>query len=292
MNKWISAKYRKRDEKWKPLDFHSHNEFEIYIFHEGDCKYLIRDQIYHLKPGDIILMNGLTLHRANALPTEPYERSIIEFSPDWIRPVLHVLQLPELLDPFLKLNNCLLRLHTSSLKRIEELVKSIAVGIPLEGIRSQQFPPLNEGRVKTLMVQLLMEIYELNQVRLEELTTKKSEKDRHVERIVEWINQRFTSKISLDYLAAELNINKYYISHVFKEVTGSTVMDYLMNCRLQRAQYLLEMHPEKSISEVALDAGFESFAHFSRFFRQRLGATPTEYRKQRSSAISVNSIAK
>ena len=87
--------------------------------------------------------------------------------------------------------------------------------------------------------------------------------------------------MSLERLAKELNLNKYYLSHVFKEVTGYTVMQYVMECRLIQVKYLLEMKLDQSLEDIFLSTGFESAAHFSRFFKARIGMTPTSYRKMK-----------
>jgi AraC-like DNA-binding protein len=301
MKERIVATYRKMDDNWtkEDFDYHSHDRFEIYRFHSGNCKYLIGDRIYQLQQGDLIIMNGLTLHRANPIPTEPYERSVIEFSPEWIQPTLDTLQLPELLSPFYKLNNSIFReVDSSSRNKLDGLIKRIAELVAKN--RDQILAPYEEnmesrllkGEVSTLLIQCLFSIYELSQSRLRTISPNESEKDRHVERIVSWVGQHFDQNTSLDSIAEGLNISKYYMARTFKEVTGLTIMQYIMNCRMNRAKYLLEMNPEKTILDVALESGFENSSHFSRFFRQHLRVTPTEYRRRKSSAISVKSAQK
>ena len=103
----------------------------------------------------------------------------------------------------------------------------------------------------------------------------------HAENIASWINQHYSEKITLERIAKELNLNKYYVSHVFKEVTGFTVMQYVMECRLIQVKYLLEMRPDLSLEEIFTATGFESGAHFSRFFKDKMGMTPTSYRKKK-----------
>ncbi|UOF89494.1 AraC family transcriptional regulator [Fodinisporobacter ferrooxydans] len=284
MKHWITACFRKKDEKFPHTSLHSHNQFEIYHFHSGNCKYMIHDRVYDLQPGDLILMNGLTLHRAIPLPPVPYERSVIQFSPDWIRPVTKLINMPELLSPFQKRRNCLLRTADDfSLKKIDELMQRIA---EQASDASKQNPQrYSEARIKTLLVELLFHIYELCVLDERDSPNHTSEKEQHVERMIQWIDLHFTKKIHLDDIAQNLNISKYYLSHVFKEITGSTVMDYLMSRRLNWAKYLLETEPEMSISDITMDSGFESLAHFSRYFRQKLGISPTAYRKQTCSAI-------
>ncbi|WP_257345911.1 AraC family transcriptional regulator [Pseudalkalibacillus decolorationis] len=293
MNIRISATYRRKDEKWSQSDFyyHSHERFEIYHFHSGNCKYLIGDRIYELLPGDVIIMNGLTLHRPNPLPPEPYERSVIEFSPEWIRPIIHTLQMPELLIPFYKLNNCLFRdIDQITLNKIENLIERISINVTsTRKEKDNTGKRLKEGGTATYLIQLLFQIYDLSQSQLQKVPRYESEKDLHVERVVTWIDHHFHQNITLDHIAENLNISKYYMSRIFKEVTGFTIMQYLMNRRMNRAKYLLEMYPKKTILEVALDSGFENSSHFSRFFRKNMKMTPTQFRKENSNAISVNS---
>jgi AraC-like DNA-binding protein len=289
MRGWVRAFYNKVDAHGPKLDFHSHNEFEIYCFHSGDCTYLISDRVYRLQPGDVIIMNGLTLHRANPLPSKPYVRSVLQFSPEWIRPVLSQLNMPELLDPFQKLNNTLLRFPDNErVNKLVSYIKQMAMLIEEASRTDYQENPqakeyrLLESQAKTNLLQLLFEIYQHSQYQIDHLSRTDSLKEQHVENIASWIEQHYDQKINLDLMSQSLNISKFYISHIFKEITGATVMEYVMICRLNKAKYLLETARKKSIAEVAEAAGFENMAHFSRFFRQKVGMTPSEYKRQRT----------
>ncbi|CAM4101708.1 transcriptional regulator [Lederbergia lenta] len=281
------SNYRMKSLGGQTLDFHSHSEFEIYYFHGGDCKYLIHNKIYDLQPGDIIIMNGLTSHRANPSPFETYERSVVHFSPDWIKPVINSLQMPELFTPFKKMNNTLLRGQEE-----RERQSILTCMREMDRLTNDDRSYINENHerkllreveaeIKMFLVTLLVQIFKLSKKENQALTMKKSEKDVHVERIAEYINLHFKEKITLDELSVELNISKFYLSRLFKEVTGITVMDYVMSCRLNQARYELEMNFEKTLSEVAVESGFESPAHFSRFFKQKIGMTPSEFRKKK-----------
>lgn len=287
MGKKINAVYRLVDEKFSRnnYNYHSHDEFEIYYFHSGNCKYMIGNQIYHLQEDDMIIMNGLTLHYAKPDPGAAYERSVVEFSPEWLRPVLDSLNVPELLTPFNKLRNSLIRgVDKKKLKEIQELIQKIAViDLNKEDLSEQSFENrIKEGEVSTLLTQLLFRIYELSKLKLTVIPSATSEKSIHVNRIIGWIDENFHSDISLDCIADNLNISKYYMSRIFKDVTGYTIMQYLMCCRINRAKYLLEIHCDKTILEVALESGFENSSHFSRAFRKQVKITPSEYRNRRA----------
>ena len=58
-------------------------------------------------------------------------------------------------------------------------------------------------------------------------------------------------------------------------------MEYVMGCRFNQVKYLLEMEPDLSIAEVSASSGFESLAHFSRYFKEKVGTTP-------SSIVKIN----
>ncbi|SCC38596.1 AraC-like ligand binding domain-containing protein [Fictibacillus enclensis] len=288
------SEYRMSKEiKKEDYDFHSHDTYEVYFFHSGRCKYMIGDEIHHLQENDIIIMDGLTLHRPYPEEEQPYIRSVIQFSGEWLKPVLANLKVPELLNPFYMLNNCLFRgVDQDMLLEIEELIKKIAqVGFSKGYKQEDKFENrLKEGEVTTLLVQLLFKIYELSKLRIVKIPSVKSEKHMHVDRIIRWVEDNREKNIKLDDIAKSLSISKYYMSRIFKCVTGFTIMEYLMSCRIKRAKYLLEMHPEMSILEVALESGFENSSHFSRFFRKQVKITPTAYRNERTISEALDQI--
>ncbi|MEH7413792.1 AraC family transcriptional regulator [Neobacillus drentensis] len=291
-DKKINARYRlvTTVKSYEDFSYHSHEKYEIYYFHGGNCKYLIGDHIYHLQEDDIIIMNGLTLHRAYPEPGITYERSLIEFSSEWLRPILYNLNVPELLTPFTQLNNTLFRgtdkETLNEIKTILRRIVSIDVNTPIGDVGSGE-NRLREGEITTLVVQLLFKIFQVSQQKLVKIPPIESERNTHVKRIIPWIERNFCSSISLDCIAENLNLSKYYMARIFKDVTGFTIMQYLMLCRINRAKYLLEIHPEKSILEVALESGFEDASHFSRFFRKQMNLTPSEYRNRRANRTAI-----
>jgi AraC-like DNA-binding protein len=283
MDEWIYGFYRIQGVDFYNFNFHSHQEYEIYFFHSGDCKYLINNRIYELQPGDIILLDGMTLHKANPGTDSTYTRSMLHFSPTYLQESLNALGIPNLLDPFKKLNNYLLRTgYDESGQFVDGRMKEISnslTHIEDELQRTGKKDEFLTAEVKLELIQLLLGIYKMSQRELSHVSSKKSEKEVHAETIASWINDHYSEKVSLDKIASALNLSKYYVSHVFKEVTGFTVMEYVMACRLNQVKYLLEMEPNQSLLEVSSATGFESVAHFSRYFKEKVGTTPSQYRK-------------
>ncbi|WP_163539485.1 AraC family transcriptional regulator [Gracilibacillus sp. YIM 98692] len=277
--------YRNIDVDFRREDFflHSHDYFEIYLFHQGDCKYLINDHVVQLQQNDIIVMNGSALHGPSPKEGIAYERSVIEFSPEWIKPILKTLNVPELLTPFDQLTNTLFRnIDPCKFEEIHALLKKIHMKqldsqIPKKNKTEKR---MVKGEVTTLLVELLFILYELSKSKLDKVMLGNTDKKTHVDKIISWIDHHFQYNVTLDDISNNLHISKYYMSRIFKDITGITVMQYLMQRRLLRSKYLLEMHPEKTILDVALESGFESASHFSRRFRKYFNVAPSEYRNK------------
>ncbi|MCK0470513.1 AraC family transcriptional regulator [Halalkalibacter sp. APA_J-10(15)] len=278
---WLSFGYKKND-TYGMEHFHTHRDFEIYYFHEGRSRIFIQHRIYDLHPGDIVILNGLTKHRTCPFPSHSNVRTTVEFFPEYIEPVLQSLEAIELLELFQDLNNSLIRVEDkanltqieSSLLKIKQLLSHSRESFSI----NNRFV---ESKVKHLLVELLFEINHLSQLPIAEILTKKNTSDRQIEYMLAWIMDHYMEKISLDRLSQEFKLNKHYISHLFKQSVGMTVMEYVMSCRIDHAKFMLEMEPYKNISDISMDVGFESSAHFSRVFRQKVGLSPSLFRKQR-----------
>ncbi|RLL40709.1 AraC family transcriptional regulator [Oceanobacillus piezotolerans] len=263
---------------WDNLDYHSHREYEIFLFHSGTCRYLIHNQIYDLEPGDILIMDGLALHKPNVPPNGNYVRSVVHFPPQWIKGMLKEIGGLYLLDVFEKLHHCLIRTKVSEeAKQLEMVVRR------LEEINriSTQEDMNSQLEMKALLLQALTIIHRLGNLESLKASGEKVEKAEHAENIAEFIQKNYMKRITIDSIAQALNISKSYVSHVFKEMTGFTIMEYVMGSRLTQAKYLLEAEPEKPLKEIASESGFESISHFSRYFKSKVGVTAKAYRKSR-----------
>lgn len=98
----------------------------------------------------------------------------------------------------------------------------------------------------------------------------KDEKIKIAEDVVTYIFQYYRDAIAIEDIANGLELSKSYISHVFNEMTGFSIMNDLMRYRLWASTKVLLAEQAKSIKEIAYEYGFESDAHFSRFFKKEL----------------------
>ncbi|MGG1877648.1 AraC family transcriptional regulator [Paenibacillus cisolokensis] len=251
--------------------FHSHSLYEIYYFHEGRCTYLIGDSIFVLKPGDLLLMNGLTLHCPKVEPGTPYIRSIIHFDPAWVCRDMPESLRSALLEPFASLLNYRMTLEGARKAEFE----SMLAGMHRLGLSKNRFV---RERMALRLQEMMYMISDWCQGAVQDQEAV-SDKERHVQHVISFVEQNYMYDLTLDQIARKAHVTKHYLSSLFKEITGTSVFKYVYNRRINQAKILLRLNPDLSITEVSQAAGFKHLAHFSRMFKEMVGATPEHYRK-------------
>lgn len=83
---------------------------------------------------------------------------------------------------------------------------------------------------------------------------------------------------SLNEISEALHMNKYYVCHMFKNKTGHSLSDYLSEKLYENAVKLLT-GTAYSIEEIALQCGFSATSSFTRFFKNKSGISPSQFRK-------------
>ncbi len=99
-----------------------------------------------------------------------------------------------------------------------------------------------------------------------------------LKRVLERIEHSFQSEVSLASLAEEAGYSRGHFLKMFRTSTGMTPHHYLLKRRIDHARSLLK-RPEISIIDVAADCGFSSQAHLTQVFREHVGVTPGDYRR-------------
>lgn len=252
--------------------FHSHSHYEIYYFIEGKCNYLIGDKIYFLSPGDLILMNGMTLHCPKIDPNVKYVRSIIHFEPAGLRPYLEPHHSLNVLQPFQELGNVRIGLRGEDKDEMERMLDYLHV-LYKRGDR------IGMNRCQLAFVDLLYFIYEHCRKPLQDKGELLSEKEKTVQRIISLLERSYMEDLHLEQLQQHLHLSKYYLAKIFKEITGVTIFEFVYRRRINQAKIEFMLDPKASVTEVCFKLGFKHLAHFSRVFKQQTGLSPEKYKK-------------
>ncbi len=94
--------------------------------------------------------------------------------------------------------------------------------------------------------------------------------------VKEYIQAHLDRTISLNDLAVIAQVSAYHFCRTFKQATGKSPNQYVIQQRMEKAQRLLADN-KLSITQVALEVGYNSPSHFAQLFQRHTGCTPTEY---------------
>ena len=125
---------------------------------------------------------------------------------------------------------------------------------------------------------LAMRLFFLEAAEKQKASSGVSALPRHLLQRVQERMHDLCTDLDLQTLAAESGYSRCHFLRMFRAATGYAPHRYLLQLRLERAQELMRRRAT-SLIDIAADCGFSSHAHMSRVFRQLLGVTPTEYRR-------------
>jgi len=93
-----------------------------------------------------------------------------------------------------------------------------------------------------------------------------------------YIGENYSHALSLNDAAKTINTSARYFCKIFKKATGMTFVEYVNRLRIEKAKNLL-LNPNKRVSEVAFEVGFDSLSQFNRSFKKYVGKTPSAHRE-------------
>jgi AraC family transcriptional regulator len=96
-------------------------------------------------------------------------------------------------------------------------------------------------------------------------------------RVLDFIHTHLTTDLSLTTLATTVGMSPYHFARLFKQSTGRSPHQYVLDQRITQAKHLLAT-TALPIATIAYQVGFASQSHLARHFRQRTGVTPKAYR--------------
>lgn len=266
----LSMKYKETETNFY-MDFHSHEGFEVYFFHEGSGCFLIEDHIYPLEGNDLILISAHESHKSSPKIEKPNTRSVLHFLPE----LMDSQSRDILLDIFRQgLNRRHMRLNEERMSRCQYLLDRLH-----EEYTSRSLDHLLAIRI--YLSELLLELSRFlsnDSVNEDRMASHRGVNPK-VEQAVKFISNHFAEPLTLEQISQELYLNQYYLCHLFKKTIGITITEFLLQTRIHHAKRML-VHTELPISEISANVGFNSFSYFGQTFKQLVGATPRDFRKK------------
>lgn len=101
--------------------------------------------------------------------------------------------------------------------------------------------------------------------------------EQRVHRVMDHIRRNLADELTLETQAKVACFSPYHFHRIFKSVTKETVAAFTRRARLERAVYLMRGAPDRTLSSVALEVGFNTPSDFSRVFRSHFGLSPSSW---------------
>ena len=258
-----------RDAKFEGVPVHQHDFYEVYFFIGGNVEYSVEGHSYHLKKGDILLINPLELHQPRIGPYQSdYERIVLWINKNYLSELCtNDVSLSRCFDNTNPDHSNLLRLTISQQKYISLKLEEL-----IEEIKSEKYG--SSLASEALLTRFLVE---LNRLTLEKGNQKPTD-SRHsplISSVIDFINIHYCEKLTLDRIAEEFYVSKYYLSHTFNSAVGTSLHRYITLKRLINAKQMLASGIKPTTACV--NCGFNDYAGFYRAFTSEYGITPSEY---------------
>jgi len=100
-----------------------------------------------------------------------------------------------------------------------------------------------------------------------------------VKQTIAYLHQHYAELLKRQQIAQAVGVSERYLSGIFKQEMGISPWEVLNRFRIQRAIELLK-NTDKSITEIAMQVGFNDSSYFGRVFQKQVGVSPTKYRSQ------------
>lgn len=245
---------------------HQHQFYEMFYLKNGSCIYYVNNQLYHLSSGDIFIVYPGDSHHTQYEGLTACERVIISFSPSIIHEDFWATH-PDLAHSMERSGKVILSRQGKS--QMEALLSRMLDESTLASPYSSEFLYL-----ETLTALLILQrdgifVYE-------NMTPQSISSD--IEEILRYIALNFALPLTLDEVAAKINLTPTYFSHKFKKETGTTFKEYLNHIRIRHSCQML-LTTDDSITEIAINCGFNSSNYYKDCFRRIYGISPREFRK-------------
>ena len=232
------------------VDWHYHENPHLTLITRGDIRQGTRRETYEC-PADTLLFHNRQEPHYNLKPAGTTRGFQLEIHPQWSDAFnLNLDALP----------NCAKVLHPG-------------VKLPFYNIykEAKRFDDLSGLAIDALLLDLFSTLRGV-------VATANKATPGWVKKIDELLHDQFDQPLSLQAIAAELDLHWAHLSRDFPRYFHCTFGEYVRKIRIEKSLALLR-HPQLSLTEIALLCGFADQSHFNRCFKEFSGITPKVFRR-------------
>lgn len=264
------------DSNLSAIDFHYHDFHKVLIHLSGNTSYSIEGQTFDLQSDDIVFVNAGEVHRPIFHDNSTYERIIIYISKEFLAEYSQSdNDLSYCFRNAMENDSHVLRLHSFKNSKVASSVTKLMNNLGKDAYANELF-------MQVLFLEFMVELNraaisdEIEYISTNYAGSKTSE-------IINYINEHLKDDLSVDTIAEQFYLSRYYLMHTFKNETGYTIGNYITIKRLALAQSLIDQ--DVSITIAAEQSGFGTYSTFFRAYKKTYGTSP---KKKAASQASLS----
>lgn len=244
---------------------HSHPFTELFYVVNGKGNFILDQKVYSVCEDDLVIVNSNVPHTESSKDSNPLEYIVLG-----IEGMSLILDKGSGEDSLLQ--NYSIHNYRQHKNEILHYLTSLVHEVENKG---EYYEKISQN----LLNVLILNIVRRTKSNLVISTQKNTNKD--CKYIRDYIDIHYANDITLDHLALQTYLDKYYLVHIFKKQFGITPINYLIEKRLQVSKMLLET-TSYSILQISVIVGFNSQSYYCQLFKKKIGVTPVQYRKERN----------
>ena len=263
-------------EAFTDFPIHWHDEMEIINVMYGTAKYVVDFKEFIVHEGDILIIPPSSLHYFERYNEENFlgityifDKRLVDggsfdtCSSKYINPIFNN-------DVYLPIH---IKADTPHTIPLQHILKKILVSHDTQG-------DAYELQIKIGFLEFINYFYSINYYQVSKsLDVINMRTTNLIKDVTTYIEDHYSEKITLEMLADKVNISIYYLSHIFKQYTNQTPIEYLNQYRLSTAANLLKT-TDNSIMDISFECGYNNVSYFNRAFKAKYNLTPKEYRRR------------
>ncbi len=236
---------------------HTHNHMELFFIVDGKGHFLIEDQLYPLDANSLVMINPNVTHTEVGLNALPFEYIVLGIegielaSSNTCNGQFSIIDHYENAEIFGCLSNILHEMEQ----------------------KNPGYEDICQAYMEILIIRLMRTIFLTVPTETQTISA-----NRQCATVRRYIDLHFKEALTLEQLAEEGHMNKFYLSHAFKREYGISPINYMIEKRIEESKYLLA-ETDLSLSQIAQLLGFSSLSYFSQVFRRTQAMSPKGYRQ-------------
>lgn len=258
--------------------FHNHDGYEILILLDGEMNFYCEGDGKKIIPGNVVLLPPYIFHHGILLNSHIYNRIVINIRESFM---------PTLCSEQTDLSSCFFQQPARQLNIINlsdnERNQLVNLSRKLQStLSSTEYGSDILSKIYIQKILLLINLH--NKPITESAHNYKGIMPNLVADTFTYIEKNIASEITLKNISDAIHLNSTYISRCFKNITGISLQQYIIEKKITLAQkYLREGY---SPSDVCYMVGFNNYSNFSRTFSKHAGLSPKQYQQKNKAIFS------